>query len=148
MSVNATEAGNTDTTRRHRRGPAVMPGLARQLVVPQGFTLSTTGVFAIQLGHHAHPDPVTIWLFVVGAGLGAGLIVAVSGAHRSASTPLSITGYQLFNLVPVVVVPAVSVIAWWIPNPPLAFLTAGLITSCGYLAALTLFVLTLRLIGR
>jgi hypothetical protein len=114
---------------------STLPGVARQLAVPQGFSLSTTGVFAILLEHRPHPGPTAIWLFIVGAAVGFAIVVRTSGAHRSGSAIQSASGYQLFNLSPVAVVPAVSLIVWWIPLVPVAFALGGLSTSCGYLLA-------------
>lgn len=114
---------------------STLPGVARQLAVPQGFTLSTTGVFAILLEHRPHPGAVTIWLFVVGAALGFSVVVRASGAHHSGSTLRPASGYQLFNLSPVAVVPAASLIVWWIPLGPVAYALGGLSASSGYLLA-------------
>ncbi len=61
------------------------PSVARQLVVPQGFTLSATGVFAILLERRPHPGPIAIWLFVAGAAVGFSVVVRASRAHRPAS---------------------------------------------------------------
>jgi hypothetical protein len=114
---------------------SALPSVARQLVVPQGFSLSVTGVFAILLEHRPHPGSAAIWLFVVGAALGFSIVVRASGAHRSGSALQPASGYQLFNLSPVVIVPAVSLIVWWIPLVPVAYALSGLSTSCGYLLA-------------
>ena len=114
---------------------STVPAIARQLAVPQGFSLSTTGVFAILLEHRPHPGPAAIWLFVVGAGLGFAIVVRASGAHRSGRALQPASGYQLFNFSPVAVVPAVSLIVWWIPLVPVAYALAGLSGSCGYLLA-------------
>jgi CHASE2 domain-containing sensor protein len=119
---------------------STLPGVARQLAVPQGFTLSTTGVLATLLEHRPHPGAVTIWLFVVGAALGFSVVVRASGAHRSGSTLRPASGYQLFNLSPVAVVPAASLIVWWVPLEPVAYALGGLSASSGYLLAVaTLF---------
>jgi hypothetical protein len=112
-----------------------LPGVARQLVVPQGFSLSTTGVFAILLEHRPHPGPAAIWLFIAGAALGFSIVVRASGAHRSGRALQPASGYQLFNLSPLAVVPAVSLTVWWIPLGPVAYALAGLFTSSGYLLA-------------
>jgi hypothetical protein len=116
---------------------STLPSVARQLAVPQGFTLSTTGVFAILLEHRPHPGPAAIWLFVVGAALGFAIVVSASGAHRSGGAIQSASGYQLFNLSPVAVVPAVSLIVWWIPLAPVAYPLGGLSASSGYLLAVS-----------
>jgi len=114
---------------------STLPGVARQLVVPQGFSLSTTGVFAILLEHRPHPGPAAIWLFMAGAALGFSIVVRASGAHRSGSALQPASGYQLFNVSPLAVVPAVSLIVWWIPLGPVAYALGGLFTSSGYLLA-------------
>jgi hypothetical protein len=114
---------------------SALPSVARQLAVPQGFSLSMTGVFAILLEHRPHPGSAAIWLFIVGAALGFATVVRASGAHRSGSALQPASGYQLFNLSPVVVVPAVSLIVWWIPLVPVAYALGGLSASCGYLLA-------------
>ena len=72
---------------------------------------------------------------MAGAALGFSIVVRASGAHRSASTLPPASGYQLFNLSPLAVVPAVSLIVWWIPIGPVAYALGGLFTSSGYLLA-------------
>ena len=114
---------------------SALPAVARQLVVPQGFSLSTTGVFAILLEHRPHPGPTAIWLFVAGAAVGFSIVVRASGAHRSGRALQPASGYQLFNLSPLAVVPAVSLLVWWIPLGPVAYALGGLLTSSGYLLA-------------
>ena len=116
---------------------STLPGVARQLAVPQGFTLSTTGVFAILLEHRPHPGPAAIWLFIVGATLGFAIVIRASGAHRSGGAIQPASGYQLFNLSPVAVVPAVTLIVWWIPLAPVAYALGGLSASSGYLLAVS-----------
>jgi hypothetical protein len=123
---------------------STLPSVARQLVVPQGFTLSTTGVFAILLEHRPHPGVAAIWLFVAGAALGFSIVVRASGAHRSGSVLRPASGYQLFNLSPLAVVPAVSLIVWWIPLGPVAYALGGLSASSGYLLAVASFFHTIR----
>jgi hypothetical protein len=81
------------------------------------------------------PGQAAIWLFVACAALGFSIVVRASGAHRSASTLPPASGYQLFNLSPIAVVPAVSLIVWWIPLEPVAYALGGLSASSGYLLA-------------
>jgi Na+/H+ antiporter NhaC len=134
----------TPTTERVQPTGSALPNAARQLAVPQGFTLSTTGVFAILLEYRPHPGPIAIWLFVTGAALGFAIIVRASNAHRSATALRPASGYQLFNLSPVVIVPVASVLAWWIPPVPAAYALGGLSTSSGYLLAVSLFFRAIR----
>ena len=115
----ARDAGTAGLTR------SALPNAVRQLTVPQGFTLSTTGVFAILLEHRPHPGPATIWLFVTGAALGLAVTVRASGAHQSTAPLQPASGYQLFNLSPVLVVPAISLLVWWIPPAPVAYALAA-----------------------
>ena len=123
---------------------SALPNAARQLTVPQGFTLSATGVFAILLEHRPHPGPVVIWLFVAGAALGLAVTVRASGAHRSAAPLQPASGYQLFNFSPILVIPVISLLVWWIPLVPVAYALAGLSTSSGYLLAVSLLFHAIR----
>ncbi|HJY98062.1 MAG TPA: hypothetical protein VJ371_24205 [Streptosporangiaceae bacterium] len=120
-------------------------GIAQMLVVPQGFSLSVTGVFAITAGHRGFPGPTAIWLFVIGAGAGFCGVMLASGAHRETSNrPVSITGLALANLLPAAVVPAACCASWWIGNKPASFLTAGAAASVLYLTGLATFLVTLH----
>jgi hypothetical protein len=113
------------------------------LVVPQGFSLSVTGVYAITVGHRGFPGPVAIWLFIVGSGLGFCCVTWASGAHRETSTqPVSIGGMAMMNLLPTAVVPAACSASWWISGKPACFFVAGACASVFYLAGLAAFILT------
>jgi hypothetical protein len=120
-------------------------GLVHMLVVPQGFTLSVTGTFAITLGHRGFPGPVVIWLFVVAAGLGFCGTTWISGAQREApGRPVSIAGLAMMNLLPAAVVPAACSASWWISGTSASFLLAGACTSVFYLAGLAAFLVVLH----
>jgi hypothetical protein len=120
-------------------------GITHMLVVPQGFTLSVTGVFAITIGHRGFPGPAAIWLFVTGTGAAFCGVGLVSGAFRETSNrPVSITGLALANLLPAAVVPAACCASWWIGNRAASFLTAGAAASVFYLAGLASFLVTLH----
>jgi hypothetical protein len=120
----------------------MIPGVTRQLAVPQGFTLSTSGAFAILLQRHPGPGAIAIWLFVVGAGVGYAAVATVSKAHRSSAVIGSVHGLQLFNLSPIVVVPLISLVHWWIQDIPLAYSLAGVAVGVAYpLAVSVLFLL-------
>ena len=124
---------------------AAVRGITQMLVVPQGFALSVTGVFAITAGHRGYPGPTAIWLFVIGTGAGFCGVVLASGAHKEPSNrPVSITGLALANLLPAAVVPAAGSASWWIGNKPASFLTAGAAASVLYLAGLAAFLVTLH----
>jgi hypothetical protein len=115
------------------------------LVVPQGYSLSVTGVFAITVGHRGFPGPVVIWLFIVGGGLGFCCVAWASGAHRETSArPVSIAGMAMMNLLPAVVVPAACGASWWISDKAACFLVAGACASVFYLAGLPAFIVILQ----
>ena len=120
-------------------------GITHMLVVPQGFTLSVTGVFAITAGHRGYPGPAAIWLFVTGAGAAFCGVSLVSGAFRETSNrPVSITGLALANLLPAAVVPAACCASWWIGNRAASFLTAGAAASVFYITGLAAFLVLLH----
>ncbi len=103
------------------------------LVVPQGFTLSVTGVFAITLGHLGYPGPAGIWLFVAGAAAGFCGVTLASGAHREVSNrAVSITGPALLNLLPILVIPTACGATWWVSSDSVAFLAAGICAAALY----------------
>jgi hypothetical protein len=121
-------------------------GITHMLVVPQGFALSVTGVFAITVEHRGFPGPIVTWLFVAGAGFGFCCVTLASGAHRETSSrPVSIVGLAMTNLLPTVVVPAACGSSWWIRDKPACFLTAGACASVFYLAGLAAFIVILHL---
>jgi hypothetical protein len=108
-----------------------------------GFTLSITGTIAIMNGHRCQAGPIAIWLFIVGAGVGYSTAGLASGAHHrlvsSRSQPQPITGLSVLSVVPVLVVPVAAGAAWWIPDPRVAFATAGFVATAGYVSAFALF---------
>ncbi len=60
----------------------------------------------------------------------------------------SASGYQLFNLSPVMVVLAASLIVWWIPLAPVACALGGLSASSGYLLAVASLFQAIRRVPR
>lgn len=75
-------------------------------------------------------------------------MVRASSAHRAGGALQPASGYQLFNLSPVAIVPAVSLIVWWIPFGPVAYALAGLSASCGYLVAVASIFHAIRRVPR
>jgi hypothetical protein len=111
--------------------------VARQMVVPHGYTLSVGGTLASLLERHPQPGLLTIWLFVGGAAAGVVLIDALSTVRVEATLSLTVTG-PLVNPAAVAVVPLVALAIWWIPAPVVAFPLAGLACSVMYIAAVSL----------
>jgi len=135
----------THTYREPDTWRGAIRGITHMLVVPQGFTLSVMGVFAITASHRGFPGPTVIWLFVTGTGAAFCGVSLVSGAFRETSNrPVSITGLAMANLLPAAVVPAACCASWWIGNKPVSFLTAGAAASVFYLAGLAAFLVMLH----
>ena len=95
--------------------------------------MSRLGV--VRVGREDNNAPFPHVQLSAGAALGFSIMVRASGAHRSDSTLQPASGCQLFNLTPIAVVPAVSLIVWWIPLKPVAYALGGLSASSGYLLA-------------
>jgi hypothetical protein len=134
-------AESEDGVRETRAGPVTtVRGVVQQIVIPQGFTLSITGTIAIMNGHRCQAGPMAIWLFILGADAGYSTAALASSAHRHSAParPQPITGLPVFNVVPVIVVPAAVAAAWWIPDPRVAFATAGFVAAAGYVSAFAL----------
>lgn len=134
-----------NSPRRAETWQVALRGMTQMLVVPQGFSLSVTGVFAVTVGHRGFPGPVVIWLFIVGAGLGFCGVALASGAHRATSSrPVPIVGMAMVNLLPVLVVPAACSTSWWISDKPACFLVAGACGSVFYLTGLAASIVILH----
>lgn len=126
-------------------------GLTHMLVIPQGFTLAVAGSVAICLGRQGFPGPVAVWLFVVGASVGFGLVVLLLGAIRAPrSEPVGVMGVALLNGTATVVVPLVAAAGWWVADPDLAFFVTGLAVHLAYvpLASLIIVLLSRRTAAR
>lgn len=135
-----------DVTAPGRPWRSTAVGLAQMLIVPQGFTLAVGGSLAICLGRHGFPGPLGVWLFVVGAALGYWVVVVlVRALHEPEHQPVAVVGAGLLNVTAVVVVPIVTAVHWWIGDPDLAFLAAGLAV---HLAYIPLAATGLRLLAR
>lgn len=121
------------------------PIVTRQLVVPQGYTLSSGGSLAIMLELRPRPGPLAIWLFVVGASAGFVMLVNATRAHRADAPIPPAAGYRLFNVSAVLVVPLTALAASWIPAQQLAFAVAGLVSSSAYVLTVTVL---FHMVGR
>lgn len=103
--------------------------------VPHGYTLSAGGCLAIAGEQHHHADAPSIFLFVAGASAAFAFLVALSRAHRSHAAPMpSLRGKVAFNVLPVVVVPAVAAVCAPISSAPVGFAASGLLATLIYLA--------------
>jgi hypothetical protein len=116
--------------------------VAQNLAVPHGFTLIIGGTSVTLLGQRGYPGAWGVWLFIAGANLALVGGQALLRGHRQPVAP-PISGFGVFNVAPMLTVPAVYAATHPIDNDNVAFALAGLLSvSCyvllvGALAAAT-----------
>jgi hypothetical protein len=124
-------------------GPSFESVRARSLVtlvVPQGYTLSIAGAFAVAVHRYGYPFDTDVWSFVAGAVLA--FVVLAVGTRRGLSGSMVAlpTGLRaLVNLVPLVVVLVIVAVISIVPWPRLGFPLAGLFGAGGYVLLLSAF---------
>jgi hypothetical protein len=112
----------------------------RMLFIPQGFTLSVSGVSVALIGQRSYPGLLVVWLFVLGAELSLAVCAFTSGAHRNdGHANISSPGAALFNLAPIVVVPLCLGAVRFIDNRPLAFFVSGVVVAGLYIVVVAAF---------
>ncbi len=129
---------------RRRRAPrslrCSLRTTTRTLTVPQGFTLSIAGASIALIGQKGYPGLLSVWLFLLGAGLSFGLCALISGAHRAdTSSAAPAGGAAVFNLAPLVIVPLSAYAGEFIDDARLAFFASGAITVGSYTVAAAMF---------
>lgn len=120
--------------------------MARTLVtltVPQGYTLSIAGTFAIASQRYGSPFAVEAWGFVGGAVVAFLALAALSGRHLARPAELPPASRATFNVVPVASVLVGVAAAYVIPWPLVGFPVAGCVAVSGYVLLVSLsFALT------
>lgn len=111
------------------------------LVIPQGYTLSIAGSFAVAVRRYGFPGDLEAWGFVAGA-VAAFVVLAVlaRGAIGGSIASLPMGLRALINVVPLVVVVGVLVIVDLLASPLLGFPMAGFVGAGGYVLLLSLFI--------
>jgi hypothetical protein len=98
------------------------------LVIPQGYTLSIAGSFAVAVRRYGFPDDLDAWTFVAGAVLAFILLAVIGhGVLRGSIAELPMGLRALINVVPLVVVLAVIGVVGLIAQSSIGFPMAGLI---------------------
>ena len=114
--------------------------MLRTLVIPQGYTLSIAGSFALAVQRYGLPSPLTAYAFVAGAAAAfIGLVLLSSRTIRNAAVEPPAAVLALCNCVPLIVLPITDALAHLVPYAPLGFLTAGFSAVAAYVALLALF---------
>lgn len=129
--------------------PALPPGpsfgslLLRSLVtlvIPQGYTLSIAGAFAISVRRYGFPVDLNAWGFVAGA-VAAFVVLAIiaHGVLSGSIAALPMGLRALINVVPLVVVAIVAGVVGVVASPSVGFPLAGFIGAGGYVLLLSAF---------
>ena len=122
---------------------------ARMLFIPQGFTLSVSGVSAALIGQRGYPGPLAVWLFVLGAELSLAVCAVTTGAHRNdGHGNTSSASAAVFNLAPVVVVPLIVGAVRFIDNRAFAFFVSGVGVAGLYIVVAAAFSLCVQRMSR
>jgi hypothetical protein len=110
------------------------------LVIPQGYTLSVAGAFAIAVKTYGFPGYGDVWGFVAGAVV-AFVVLSIVVRGRLAEAPVELpTGLlSLANVMPLVVVPVVAVMVSRIAPVDVGFPLAGLLGAGGYVFLVSVF---------
>jgi hypothetical protein len=130
--------------------PAAARHIARQIMIPQGFTLSIAGTIATLVGQRSDTAPVAIWLFVVGAGLSYAMISLASRAHSDVAPhgDEPIQRMRFPNLMPILVVPISTWTSALIPYTPASFACAGFLAVTTYVGSLSALPRLIAVVGR
>lgn len=119
-------------------GPHVARTLAT-LTVPQGYTLSIAGTFAVTSHRYGSPFLVEAWGFVAGAVVTFVILALLSGRHLARPADLPPAPRATFNVVPVASVLVGSAAAFVIPWPVVGFPVAGGLAVGAYVLLVSAF---------
>lgn len=116
-----------------------------QLTIPQRYTLSIGGSFAVATHAYGPPSSVQATEFVFGA-LVAFVVLIVFAARppRQPGPTKALTGYARFNITPLAVITAVGLLVHFISTRSVGFALSGALAAGGYALAVTLFEMYLQ----
>lgn len=110
------------------------------LVIPQGYTLSIAGSFAVAVHRYGFPYDPDAWGFVAGAVFAfVALAIIARGALSGSIAALPMGLRALINVVPLVVVLVVAGLVAVLPSPEVGFPVAGFAGAGGYVVLLSAF---------
>ncbi len=110
------------------------------LVIPQGYTLSIAGSFAIGVHRYGFPADLNAGSFVAGAVAAfVALAILAHGVLRGGIAELPIGLGALINVVPLVVVLGVAGVVALVSSPSVGFPLAGFVGAGGYVLLLSAF---------
>lgn len=110
------------------------------LVIPQGYTLSIAGSFALAVRRYGFPFDLNAWGFVAGAVMAFVALAVIARGSLSGSIAAMPMGLRaLINVVPLIVVLAVAGVVAVVPSPEVGFPSAGFVGAGGYVVLLSAF---------
>jgi hypothetical protein len=140
------DSHGTDPVRgRHVSRRLSVSATLRMIALPYGFTLTVSCVLAGAIGSRGYPGVVPIWLFASGGCAGFCLLAILARAGSEGAwlgTP--VTGNAVYNIAPVVVVPAVTACTNWVAADWLRLLVAGVLAVIFYVCGFSAFAALLR----
>jgi hypothetical protein len=118
------------------------PHVARTLVtltIPQGYTLSVAGTFAVTSHRYGSPFLAEAWGFVAGAVVAFLVLASLSGRHLTRPAAVPPATRATFNIVPVASVLVGAAASYVIPWPLVGFPVAGGLAVSGYVLLVSVF---------
>lgn len=110
------------------------------LVIPQGYTLSIAGSFAVAVRRYGFPVEPNAWGYVAGAVVAfVGLAILARGSLGGTIAMLPMGLAALVNVVPLIIVLGVAGVVALVPSPALGFPVAGFAAAAGYVVLLSAF---------
>jgi hypothetical protein len=110
------------------------------LVIPQGYTLSIAGSFAVAVHRYGFPYDLNAWGFVAGAVVAfVALAIIARGALGGGIAALPMGLRATINVVPLVVVLLVAGLVALLESPSVGFPVAGFAGAGGYVVLLSAF---------
>jgi hypothetical protein len=117
------------------------------LVVPQGYTLSIAGSFAVAVHRYGFPFDLNAWGFVAGAVVAfVALALLARGALGGDIAALPMGLRALINVVPLIVVVASAGVVALIDPPSIGFPVSGFVGAGGYVVLLSVFLWLVALV--
>ena len=111
-----------------------------QITIPQGYTLSIGGSFAVADHAYGAPGGMRAAEFVAGALLAFVLLVVVAERHAVHQGPAPPpVGLARYNVTPLAVIALVALVVRLVPSPTVGFLAAGAMAAGGYALTVSLF---------
>lgn len=119
------------------------------LVIPQGYTLSIAGSFAVADRRFGSPTDLEAWGFIAGAVVAFVVLAVVAHGVLGGSIAALPVGLRvLINVVPLAVVAIVAGIVQVTASSGIGFPLAGFVGAGGYVLLLSMFLWLVAIVER